>query len=172
MTTGAPFTEKRSQALRELGPSVPVVPGLASRLAAFLVDIFVISVACMFATGAIAWTAQFFRVATFAFGHRLVSFGSRAAVLGIIVGYLPLSWTFTGQSVGKALFGLRVVPARGDSTVSRLSLARSSLRFAGYWVSALPLGLGFWWAAFDVQHRALHDRLAGTRVVYDVAHRR
>ncbi|HEX2009796.1 MAG TPA: hypothetical protein VJN44_02550, partial [Roseateles sp.] len=34
-----------------------------------------------------------------------------------------------------------------------------------YFASALPLGLGFAWAALDEERRGWHDRLAGTRVV-------
>jgi uncharacterized RDD family membrane protein YckC len=164
--TKAPFTSERREALLRLKPSLPVVPGLASRLAAFLVDIFVMSLACLFSTQAIALTAEFFRLGAFPIGQRLVAIASRVTIVLIIALYLPLSWTLTGQSIGKAILGLRVVRVRREGTTTKLSLPRSMLRFLGYWLSAFPLGFGFLWGLFDAEHRTLHDRLAGTRVVY------
>jgi len=166
MITKPPFFSERRQALLLLDSSLPVVPGVASRLAAFVVDIFSIAVACMFSTYAITWTAELFRLGTLPIGHRVVSVGTRVAVVLIITLYLPLCWTLTGQSIGKLVFGLRVVRARPGAASSRLGLGRATLRFIGYWLSALPFGMGFVCAAFDRQGRALHDRLAGTRVVY------
>lgn len=38
-------------------------------------------------------------------------------------------------------------------------------RYCAYFLSALPLGLGFLWIAFNPKKQAWHDRLAGTLVV-------
>lgn len=38
-------------------------------------------------------------------------------------------------------------------------------RYCAYFLSALPLGLGFLWVAFSPKKQAWHDRLAGTLVV-------
>jgi uncharacterized RDD family membrane protein YckC len=140
---------------------------LITRCIAFLIDIVVMVLACMFATYLIQWTAAFFQLDRLAIGQKMTNWGSRAVVILITVLYLPLSWTLTGQSVGKALLGLRIV--RNDPrrpTLVKLSLMRSMVRASGYWLSLLPLGLGLLMAVFDEQHRTLHDRLAGTRVVY------
>jgi uncharacterized RDD family membrane protein YckC len=70
-----------------------------------------------------------------------------------------------GQTIGKMAAGIRVV--HGDSvadTSDRVSLGHAIVRAAGYLVSALPAGLGFLPALFG-DRRALHDRLADTRVV-------
>ena len=67
-----------------------------------------------------------------------------------------------GQTFGKWVTGLRIEQTNGKP----LSWKRVLLRhLVGYPLSLLPLGLGFIWAAFDRQGRALHDRLAGTIVV-------
>jgi uncharacterized RDD family membrane protein YckC len=50
-----------------------------------------------------------------------------------------------------------------------MTLFVSFVRFAGYWLSAITFGFGFLWAVTDEHRRALHDRLAGTRVVYNSA---
>ena len=41
----------------------------------------------------------------------------------------------------------------------------SFMRWLGYWVSALPFGLGFLWSIFDDDDRAWHDRWAKSVVV-------
>ena len=39
------------------------------------------------------------------------------------------------------------------------------LRYIGYFVSIVPLGLGYVWVAFDKRKQGWHDKLAGTVVV-------
>jgi uncharacterized RDD family membrane protein YckC len=51
------------------------------------------------------------------------------------------------------------------SGVGRVSLGAAVLRATAYLVSLLPAGLGFAAILFDADRRALHDRLAETRVV-------
>lgn len=73
-----------------------------------------------------------------------------------------VGWTRWGCTPGKLLLELRVVDARSGR---RPGWIQAVIRYIGYIVSALPLGLGFLWAAIDRDGRALHDKLAGTRVV-------
>jgi uncharacterized RDD family membrane protein YckC len=58
--------------------------------------------------------------------------------------------------------GIRVVPE--DSEAS-LDLGRAFLRTLMWLLLAVPAGLGFLTALFSRDHRGLHDRFAGTRVV-------
>jgi uncharacterized RDD family membrane protein YckC len=58
--------------------------------------------------------------------------------------------------------GIRVVPASSEST---LDLGRALLRTTMWMVLAIPAGLGFLTAVLSRDHRGLHDRFAGTRVV-------
>jgi uncharacterized RDD family membrane protein YckC len=39
------------------------------------------------------------------------------------------------------------------------------LRYAGYFVALLPVGLGILWVAFDARKQGWHDKLAKTVVV-------
>ncbi len=48
----------------------------------------------------------------------------------------------------------------------RVWIGSSFVRFVGYIISWIPLGLGFLMAAFQKQKLALHDLIAGTEVVY------
>jgi uncharacterized RDD family membrane protein YckC len=75
---------------------------------------------------------------------------------------LVLSWWWCGTSPGKFLVELRIVDHR---TGGPPSFWRLVLRYVGYFLSILPLGLGFLVAVFNRDRRTLHDFLAGTRVV-------
>ena len=81
-------------------------------------------------------------------------------------GYLSTFVAANGQTIGKMAAGLRVIPADPAAPASeRVTFGQAAVRAAGYVVSALPLGLGFLPAFFGQDRRALHDRLADTRVV-------
>lgn len=71
-------------------------------------------------------------------------------------------WTCLGGTPGKLLMGCEMVDARSGQ---HLSLRQALLRYMAYGLSLLPLGLGFFWIAFDPRKQGLHDRLAGTLVV-------
>jgi hypothetical protein len=62
----------------------------------------------------------------------------------------------------KRLIGLRVVSYHHK----RIPLWRAVLRYLGYYISALPFGLGFLWILIDDRRMAWHDKLAGTCVLY------
>jgi uncharacterized RDD family membrane protein YckC len=80
-------------------------------------------------------------------------------------GYAAAFVAAGGQTIGKMAAGIRVVPADPAAPATeRVSFGHAVVRAAGYVVSALPIGLGFV-PAFVGQRRALHDRLADTRVV-------
>lgn len=75
--------------------------------------------------------------------------------------YFTIFHATTGQTLGKLLFRLKVVNLDGGE----LGYGQSFLRFSGYLLSALPLGLGFIWAVLDPKKLTWHDRLAGTYVI-------
>src|SRR5207245_1722765 len=81
-------------------------------------------------------------------------------------GYLSTFVAANGQTIGKMATGIRVIPADPAAPPSeRVTFGQAVVRAAGYLVSALPAGLGFLPAFFGQDRRALHDRLADTRVV-------
>ena len=85
-----------------------------------------------------------------------------AFLLLLAGGYFTLFVAANGQTIGKMAAGLKVIPA--DASAPRVSLGHAVLRAAAYLVSALPAGLGFLPALIG-ERRAIHDRLAATRVV-------
>ncbi len=80
-------------------------------------------------------------------------------------GYLAAFTAAGGQSIGKMLGGIRVIPSDPEAWTDRVPLGQAVLRAAGYFLSALPLGLGFLPALIAADRRGFHDRLAHTRVV-------
>jgi uncharacterized RDD family membrane protein YckC len=76
-------------------------------------------------------------------------------------GYLVI-FTAGGQTLGKMALGIRVVAA---DEAEPLDLARAARRTLVWLALAIPAGLGFVTTLFTQDHRGLHDRLAGTRVV-------
>jgi uncharacterized RDD family membrane protein YckC len=83
-----------------------------------------------------------------------------AFLLGLSVAYLAAFTACGGQTLGKMALGVRVVADDGAVPPGTAAL-RAMTSLAG---AALG-GLGFLPALFDGDHRGLHDRLAGTRVV-------
>jgi uncharacterized RDD family membrane protein YckC len=82
-------------------------------------------------------------------------------------GYFITFTTVVGQTIGKMATGLRVVhvdESGNDGHTPNFGFA--TLRTAAYGASILPLGLGFLPALIGRDRRALHDRLAETRVVF------
>jgi uncharacterized RDD family membrane protein YckC len=66
-----------------------------------------------------------------------------------------------GQTPAKMLVGVRVVGRDG----ARVGYGRALVRWLGYALGIVTLGLGFLIAVLDGHRRALHDWIAGTRVV-------
>ncbi len=85
------------------------------------------------------------------------------AVLSILTNfaYKTIFISQGGQTPGKMAAGIKVVTVDGGA----VGVGRALGRAAGEYVSALTLGLGYLPAAFS-DKRALHDYIAGTRVVY------
>jgi len=76
-------------------------------------------------------------------------------------GYL-VAFTAGGQTLGKMAAGIRVVASEDEEA---LDVGRALLRTLMWIVLAVPAGLGFLTAVLSRDHRGLHDRFAGTRVV-------
>lgn len=84
------------------------------------------------------------------------------ANLGIAVSYEAYFLSTRGATLGKMVFGLKVVRPDG----SRITAARAVGRYFAYFVSGAILLIGYIMAGFDEEKRALHDRICDTRVIY------
>jgi len=67
----------------------------------------------------------------------------------------------TGQTLGKRIFGIRVLKTDG----SPAGFGTAFLRWVGYLISGIPFFLGFLWVVIDRKRQGWHDKIAGTIVV-------
>lgn len=75
---------------------------------------------------------------------------------------IVLLWIRMSTTPGKMAIGATIVDAR---TGGKPSTRQFVIRYLGYFVSALPLLLGYIWAGFDARKQSWHDKMAGTVVV-------
>mgnify|MGYP001821753372 CR=1 FL=1 len=75
--------------------------------------------------------------------------------------YLGWCWTHGGMTLGMRAW--RVVIEREDGSAP--GWKHSGLRFSVSLLSALCLGLGFWWPLLSDRRRTWHDLASGTRLV-------
>lgn len=80
----------------------------------------------------------------------------------VLGAYFVWYWHHGGQTLAMQTWKIRL------STPSGLqpSLARLALRYTLAWPSIIYLGAGLFWALFDRDRQFLHDRLAGTRILF------
>jgi uncharacterized RDD family membrane protein YckC len=80
----------------------------------------------------------------------------------LLIAYLFFTgyWCRHGRTLGMQSWRLMVETPDGK----RPGIKAATLRFFAAIVSWLPLGLGFWWALWDKDHLAWHDRWSGTRL--------
>jgi uncharacterized RDD family membrane protein YckC len=71
-------------------------------------------------------------------------------------------WVRFQTTPGKYMLDCYVVDGK---SFKALTIGQALLRYFGYLVSLLPLGLGFIWVAFDKRKRGFHDLIAGSVVV-------
>lgn len=94
----------------------------------------------------------------------LIPFSTFLALLN--GGYLVVLTVAGGQTLGKMAAGLKVINADPAAAIDRVPLAQAVIRAAAIVLSLAPAGLGFLPALVASDRRALHDRLAGTRVIH------
>lgn len=85
-----------------------------------------------------------------------------AGIAPVIAAYGAVLWKLKGTTIGGIICGLRVV--RVDDRP--LDWPTVVVRALACFISALPLGLGFIWAAIDEERQSWHDKIAGTTVVH------
>lgn len=71
-------------------------------------------------------------------------------------------WVTLLGTPGKLLLRCHVVDA---TTGKRLSIRQAVVRNLAYVLSLVPLGLGFFWIAWDPRKQGLHDKLAHSVVI-------
>ena len=80
------------------------------------------------------------------------------AIAATVIGF----WVYCGATPGKIAVAVKIVDA---ATGRPPTPTRLVLRFLGYFVSALPLYLGFLWIGVDRRKQGWHDKIARTIVI-------
>jgi uncharacterized RDD family membrane protein YckC len=152
-------------------PSAPVLAlrwgGFFRRVAAFLVDVVIVLLLSML-MGMMSFIGYKVGLAAH---DRIVSVGNA----GPLVLFLTFGWIFLttayfvvfhgmdGRTIGKRLFGLRVVSAEQTPVTYR----QAFLRCFGLVVAVVPMAAGIFWILLNREKRGWHDLIARTWVVRD-----
>ena len=135
--------------------------GPVSRLAAFIIDVAAIWFGYLLIAFGIAFVIEFFSS---------VETDSPAwGIVALIVfvswsfGYMWISYSIAGKTVGMGVIGLRVLNRQGNV----LTGGQAAIRTLLLPVSVFFFGLGCLGILFSPERRSLHDAAAGSVVVYD-----
>lgn len=75
-----------------------------------------------------------------------------------------LFWIYASATPGKMAVSAKIVD---ENTGGKPTLKQFIIRYLGYYVSILALGLGFFWIAWDDKKQGWHDKMASTVVILD-----
>ena len=137
--------------------------GLASRGAAFVVDIVLAQIVFLIVAGVVALVVSIVGGLRPAWLAGTIAGAGWAFTVAI---YFLFFWTLGGQTPGMRLMGLRLSAASDKPP----GLLRAAVRLVGLAIAIIPLFAGFLPVLFDRRRRALQDFLAGTVVKYDSPH--
>ncbi len=134
--------------------------GSVSRFVAYAIDLAVSSAVFSLTLAAVSYGVQLVT------GHSVHWNRSNIVVACLFVGwqfiYFGYSWAVSGRTFGMAVLGITVVRADGTT----LNPRRGIIRALAFPLSFLFFGLGFLGILVQREHRALHDLIAGTAVIY------
>ena len=81
-----------------------------------------------------------------------------------MIGITLFMWVKFLGTPGKLILGCHVVDAKTHQHIKPL---QAVIRYISYFVSVIPLCLGFFWILWDKKKQGFHDKIAGTVVVVD-----
>jgi uncharacterized RDD family membrane protein YckC len=133
--------------------------GIASRSAAFVIDLVLAWVAFLVGAAVVALIGSLIGDFRPSWGLR----GAAAAGWLVVLGaYFVFFWSLAGQTPGMRVAGLRVTHAGRTP-----GIARSAVRYVALLAAIFPLLLGLVPILFDRRRRGLQDFVAGTTVLVD-----
>ncbi len=134
--------------------------GAVTRLVAFAADVGASWGLFTLGAAALAFTIQLVTGTKFSLSSHQIASLVTAAVWEFL--YFSYQWALSGKTIGMAVLGIRVVRKDGAPIGARQAI----LRTLTLPLSFLLFGLGFLGILTNRDRHALHDRLAGTAVVY------
>jgi uncharacterized RDD family membrane protein YckC len=140
----------------------PEYAGLVTRAVAFVMDAAIISGVWFVVGASIALVLSLFGSSVSALPDTLVDVVAVGGWFLLQIVYFTGSWTLTGQTPGMRVMSVRAQRTGGG----HISVWRGLRRLIGMFISMLLLFTGFLIIPFDRRCRGLHDRIAGTVVVF------
>ena len=134
--------------------------GFASRFAAFVADLIVLTGIFMLILAAINFAASILTGKSIDFNRNDTWVVIAYLAWGFI--YFAHFWGLNGRTAGEAMFGVQVLTDEGRDVSGWRAIGRT----LALPLSFLILGLGFLGILLGDRRRALHDVIAGTVVVY------
>jgi uncharacterized RDD family membrane protein YckC len=134
--------------------------GIVTRITAFLIDIVVSAALYLLLLVLIRLGVEFVSNHTITWGDHQVVTIVGFAVWEIL--YFALPWSASGKSLGMAIVGIRVVRTDG----SPVGFGRAVVRIVTLPLSIVFALIGVLMILVQPEHRAVHDLIAGTVVVY------
>lgn len=127
------------------------------RSLAYVIDVAVLTVAYL-AIVWVAFTMNGFDLLSLLFSRAGSNLFGPLAVFFFVVylAYFLIQETGWKTTLGKSLFGISIHAASGGGVITRSLL---------FFASAMPIGIGLFWALFDHERRCWHDVMTGTRLV-------
>lgn len=134
--------------------------GLATRLAAFTMDLLVVLILFDILVNTVQFLVSTLSGASWKISDLPVGGGLSLGILAFLYCTYPVA--AGGRTLGMAVAGLRVVRPDG----SPVGWAQAVVRILALPLSFLTLGFGFLLIVLRQDHRALQDLIGGTAVVY------
>jgi uncharacterized RDD family membrane protein YckC len=75
-----------------------------------------------------------------------------------------LFWFYRSATPGKIMLKAKIVD---EDSLGKPQAWQWVVRYLGYYVSMLVLGMGFFWVGWDPRKQGFHDKLARTVVIYE-----
>jgi uncharacterized RDD family membrane protein YckC len=156
------------QRVREGGQPIGAMryAGFWIRFVAYIIDSVILSVALSIITVPLALvlggSAMFTDPTAMGVTALLAIAGYGLVTLFISFWYQGYFVSKRGGTPGKLILGLKIIHPDG----SMLSMGQAIGRFLCYLIDGLTLYIGFIMIGFDMEKRALHDRICDTRVIY------
>jgi uncharacterized RDD family membrane protein YckC len=142
--------------------ALPVYAGLATRVVAFVIDAAIVNAVAFGIAASVSLALSIFGVSIDELPTGLsVAVGAGGWII-LNLAYFIGSWTLAGQTTGMRLMSIRVQRTNGGP----LSFRRSVQRLIGAVIAAIPLFAGYLLILVDDRRKGLHDRIAGTVVVF------
>ncbi|MBU3725811.1 MAG: RDD family protein [Burkholderiaceae bacterium] len=87
--------------------------------------------------------------------------GLQLTIAAMLLAYFVWSWSKGRCTLPMQTLGLKLKTVGGADVTVRTALIRALIA-----IPSVFFGVGFLWAIFDRDSQTLHDRLAGTRLIY------